>query len=232
MASTCSATRSPGARRPLFTAGVAIAFVHRDPLGWAAGAVAGASAAMYMMLRDSPPQYVEKWRRGAEGERATARKLGPLRRDGWQLFHDLETGRGNRDHVAVSPSGVYLLDSKNLSGTVTIDGDVMRARYRDYPRENHSLDGVGSWMRSQAAALHDEIKQLTGETGWVRAVVVIWGNFPDRLIEGNNVTFIHGDDLIGWLREHPQSLDDRAMRRVLHALNPSASGRPRGRVSQ
>jgi Nuclease-related domain len=191
---------------PLFAAGVALALVAPDPLEWFAGFWAGASAAVYMLLRESPPQFVEKWRRGAEGERATARVLGPLRRDGWNLFHDLDTGRGNRDHVIVSTAGVYLLDSKNLSGTVTVDGDAIRVHYRDYPRDDYSLNNVGSWMRGEAAELKNEIQTVTGERVWVQAIVVIWGKFDEQAPHGDRVIFIRGDALAAWLRHQPHRL--------------------------
>lgn len=209
---------------PVFAAGLVIALVAPDPLQWFAGFAAAASASIYLMLRESPPQFVDKWRRGAEGEHATARVLGPLRREGWQLFHDLDTGRGNRDHIAIGPAGVYLLDSKNLSGTIEVDGDVIRARYRDYPRDDYTLDRIGSWMRSEAAKLKSEIEQLTGERVWVQAVVVIWGRFGAQTVGGDRVTFIHGDALAAWLRARPARLPLPALQQIATALR---SPRPR-----
>ena len=206
---------------PVFAAGLVIALVAPDPLQWFAGFGAAASASIYLMLRESPPQFVDKWRRGAEGERATARMLGPLRREGWQLFHDLDTGRGNRDHVAIGPAGVYLLDSKNLSGTIEVDGDVIRAHYRDYPRDDYKLDKIGSWMRSEAAKLKGEIEQLTGERVWVQSVVVIWGAFDAQPVDGDRVTFIHGEALADWLRAQPARLLPPAQQQIATALRPS-----------
>src|SRR3954466_14019960 len=53
-----------------------------DPghLGFFWGAGIGAALAMVMCLADSPPPHVERWRQGAEGERATAKALRRLRR--------------------------------------------------------------------------------------------------------------------------------------------------------
>jgi hypothetical protein len=46
-------------------------------------------------------------RRGAAGERRTARLLGPLERYGWVLLHDLAVpgSRANLDHLAIGPGG-------------------------------------------------------------------------------------------------------------------------------
>jgi hypothetical protein len=208
---------------PLFAAGVVLAFVAPDPLKWFAGFWAGASAAVYLLLRESPPQFVEKWRRGAEGERATARVFGPLRREGWKVFHDIDTGRGNRDHVVIGPAGVYLLDSKNLSGTIAVDGDAIRVSYRDYPRDDYSLNNVGSWMRGEAAKLKSEIRSLTNERVWVQAVLVVWGHLDVQALDGDRVVLVRGDALADWLRSQPERLPAPAAAKIAGTLRPSAS---------
>jgi hypothetical protein len=40
-------------------------------------------------LRFTPSEQARAWRRGAHGERRTARLLGPLERHGWAVLHDL-----------------------------------------------------------------------------------------------------------------------------------------------
>jgi hypothetical protein len=219
---------------PLFAAGVVLAFVAHNPLAWFAGFWAGASAAVYLLMRDSPPQFVEKWQRGAEGERATARVLGPLRHEGWKLLHDLDTGLGNRDHVAIGPAGVFLLDSKNLSGAVTIDGDVIRVSYRDYPRDDWSLGNVGTCMRGQAATLKSEIQRLTSERVWVQAVVVIWGHLEEDAIDGDRVVFVRGDALADWLHRQPQRVPAATAGKIAEAIRPpsgpSSARRPTSRT--
>lgn len=41
------------------------------------------------------------------------------------LLHDrrMPGGRGNVDHIAVAPSGVYVIDTKDLTGKVCWSGD-------------------------------------------------------------------------------------------------------------
>jgi hypothetical protein len=205
----------------VFAAGVVIAFIAPDPLQWLGGFWAGGAATAYLALREAPPEFVARWRRGAEGERATARVLARLRREGWELFHDLDTGRGNRDHIAVGPGGVYLLDSKSLSGTIAIDGDMIRVSYRDYPQDGYSVDTIGPWMRGQAAQLKSEIQSVTGRRPWVQAVVVVWGRFERRQVDGDRVIFIHGDDIADWLRRQPERLTPTARETIAAALRPS-----------
>jgi hypothetical protein len=84
---------------------------------WALGL--GAGVAFVAALAQSPPAHIERWRQGAEGERATARTLRPLTKSGWVLINDVQRDRGNIDHVLVGPAGVFVLETKNLHGRVT-----------------------------------------------------------------------------------------------------------------
>jgi Nuclease-related domain len=49
---------------------------------------------------------------GRRGEQHVAALLDALRADGWRILHDLDTGRGNIDHVAIGPGGVFVIETK------------------------------------------------------------------------------------------------------------------------
>jgi hypothetical protein len=65
----------------------------------------GIALTTLVALGDSPPEHIDRWRRGAEGEKSTAKKLRRLSRDGWVLLNDIDLGRRNIDHVLVGPPG-------------------------------------------------------------------------------------------------------------------------------
>jgi hypothetical protein len=67
---------------PPFVLGLAGLLLWHQALSWSAGALAGAAAALWFAIRDTPPSFVEHWRVGAEGERATEKALRPLERSG------------------------------------------------------------------------------------------------------------------------------------------------------
>src|SRR4051794_7190161 len=46
-----------------------------DHLEFFAGLAVGAMLALYLSCIDAPPEHIDRWRRGAEGERMTAREL-------------------------------------------------------------------------------------------------------------------------------------------------------------
>jgi hypothetical protein len=67
------------------------------------------------------------WRRGAAGERRTARLLAPLERRGWAVLHDLAIpgSQANIDHLVIGPGGVVAIDSKQYRGQLRVDRDGM-----------------------------------------------------------------------------------------------------------
>jgi hypothetical protein len=76
-------------------------------------------------LRFRPSEQARTWQRGAAGERRTARLLDRLTRDGFVIFHDLAVPDwpANVDHLAIGPTGVFVIDSKQWTGTVRQGAD-------------------------------------------------------------------------------------------------------------
>jgi Nuclease-related domain len=95
----------------------------------------GALAAMLTgwRLRFRPSPEALAWRRGAMGERRTARLLEPLERQGWAVLHDLAVpgSRANLDHLVIGPGGVFVVDSKQYRGWLQLDltGQLRHGRY-------------------------------------------------------------------------------------------------------
>jgi hypothetical protein len=90
-------------------------------LSVAAGAAVAAGLGWLLRFR-SPPDTVA-WRRGAAGERRTARLLTPLERRGWAVLHDLAIPgtKANIDHLVIGPGGVVVIDSKRYRGRLWLD---------------------------------------------------------------------------------------------------------------
>jgi hypothetical protein len=100
-------------------------------LGLVLGGLAAVAAGWGLRFRPSPDAIA--WRRGAVGERRTARLLGPLERHGWAVLHDLAVprSRANLDHLAIGPGGVFVIDSKQYRGRLQFDrsGRLWHGRY-------------------------------------------------------------------------------------------------------
>jgi hypothetical protein len=100
-------------------------------LGLVAGSLAATAAGWRLRFRASPD--ASAWRRGAAGERRTARLLGPLERHGWAVLHDLAVpgSRANLDHLTIGPGGVFVIGSKQYRGRLRLDpsGRLWHGRY-------------------------------------------------------------------------------------------------------
>ena len=112
------------------------------------GGLAAVVAGWGLRFRPSPDAVA--WRRGAAGERRTARLLDPLERRGWAVLHDLAVprSRANLDHLVIGPGGVFVIDSKQYRGRLQLDavGKLWHGRYPLAP----ALRAV-SWEADQAA---------------------------------------------------------------------------------
>jgi hypothetical protein len=92
-----------------------------------------AAAGLGWALRFRPSPQTSAWRRGAVGERRTARLLGRLERHGWVVLHDLAVpgSRANIDHLVIGPGGAFVIDSKQYRGRLQLatDGALWHGRY-------------------------------------------------------------------------------------------------------
>jgi nuclease-like protein len=63
-----------------------------------------------------------RWLRGAGGEVATASVLEELPPKRWEIFHDLAVpgSNANIDHLAIGPTGVWVIDSKTTRAPVCV----------------------------------------------------------------------------------------------------------------
>ena len=90
-------------------------------LGLILGGLAATAAGWGLRFRPSPDAVA--WRRGAAGERRTARRMARLERHGWVVLHDLAVpgSPANIDHLVIGPGGVFVIDSKLYRGRLHLD---------------------------------------------------------------------------------------------------------------
>jgi len=111
-------------------------------------------------LRFRPSEQARTWQRGAQGERHTAHLLRRLTRDGYVIFHDLAVpdSPANVDHLVIGPSGVFVIDSKQWTGSVHQGGDGL-VWHNHYPLDRTletvrwEAQQVSRVLGSRAAAL-------------------------------------------------------------------------------
>jgi hypothetical protein len=143
------------------------------------------------------PRHVEGWALGAEGEEATATVIEPLLAEGWEAEHDVQFGGGNVDHVLTGPAGVFMLESKALWGELRVEEGVLHQSFPGQPtKRHHDVTSAALW---RAAEVSRSIAAVTGKRASVQAAVVLWGDFPQRLVADDRLVYVHGSELVPWL---------------------------------
>jgi hypothetical protein len=164
----------------------------------AAGLLAAAWVAWRLWFRPSPESPA--WRRGAAGERRTARLLAPLERQGWAVLHDLAIAgsAANIDHLMIGPGGVVVIDTKQYRGQLHLD------RYGMVWHGRHLLISTLRRVRWQA----DQADEVLGIADLqVPAVVAVHGaSVPWGCLEAEGVTVVPARRVPDLLRALPPVL--------------------------
>lgn len=108
--------------------------------------------------------------------------LSQLPGETWTVFHDLHwPGRrfANVDHVVVGPPGVFVIDSKNWSGSVTVKDEVLRCNGYSEEREVVSAAESALAIAQLTPLLRPDVSKpvlrfVRDEplTGWARDVMI------------------------------------------------------------
>jgi hypothetical protein len=144
------------------------------------------------------------WMWGAAGERQTAAVLARLP-DGWHVAHDIADGRGNWDHIVIGPSGVYVIDTKAYNGEARVADDALRSG---------RIRTSGGTFRGQAVRLREALQSDTESVPWVQAVVAIWGEFPQGIVEDPKVVYLEAPRLTEWLQSRRVVLSAERIERL------------------
>lgn len=139
------------------------------------------------------------WRRGADGEERVARSLSRLPK-GWYVFHDLTVGSGgaNLDHLVIGPGGVFVLNTKNLTGNVWI-GE------RAILHNGHRTD----YLRASTRGSQRAREGLSRATGLLVSAVPVLVIFADKLTtkaQPTAVRVVQGPTLRRWLERQTTNL--------------------------
>ena len=100
---------------------------------------------------------MKRYLKGAEGEERMARVLALLPSN-YAVFHGLRgpsgSGGSDFDHVVIGPTGVFLIETKNWTGTVRLNGD-------DLLYEHHDGRSSDSTMRQADRPPLDQVREAS-----------------------------------------------------------------------
>lgn len=106
------------------------------------------------------------WGEGARGEFRVGEELDKLHKDGFHVFHDWYSGRGNVDHFVVGPQGVFAIETKSWDGEISCAGGALL-------RDGKPLYGKDplKQAKGEAADVSRAIKESRDVSLWVSPIL-------------------------------------------------------------
>jgi hypothetical protein len=166
------------------------------------GSVAVGALGLWAIAR--VPEEALAWGRDAADQRRTGGVLAELQASGYVVLHDrLAPGlRTNIDHVAVGPAGVFVIESKNLRGKLTMAGVKLFVGERT---RTGALDGTYQQALAVQLALADRLNELRSTVRPVLCVHRTTQLLLDNEVRG--VRVVSGSQLSRFVRRMPALLD-------------------------
>lgn len=116
-----------------------------------------------LLALSDDPQSTRAWQTGAAGEERLAARLDSLVASGVLLLHDRRIPRSsaNIDHIAVAPTGVWVIDAKRYRGRphLRVEGGVLRPRVEKLLVGSRDCSKLLTGVQKQVAAVRDALER-------------------------------------------------------------------------
>lgn len=144
-----------------------------------------------------------KIKQGRDGERVVGQLLEELRADGAVIFHDVDTGRGNIDHIIISPKGIFTVETKTWSKHRSTDRITVKNNtviINGYPIDTNLINQ----SKSEAHWLSELLKSRVGNNITVRPIILFPGWYVESsatrlLLKQEKVLLLSAKAVIGYL---------------------------------
>ncbi len=138
---------------------------------------------------------------GSTGEKNVIKTLNRNLNDQYSLINGvvLQGGGGDIDHIVLGPNGVFVLETKNWSGRIIIDGD-------NWQRPGKQVTGNPSLQAKRNAQkvkrLLDGSPVLRGLGVWVEGIVVLTNQHANISINNPSVPILKLQQIAGYITNH------------------------------
>ena len=169
-------------------------------------------------------RHARQLEQGERGEQTVRDLLRSLEVEGWRAFHGRHwpgTRHADLDHVLVGPGGVVVLDSKNWTGQVSVQGGRVWRDQADVSEEVEKLVDQVLAVESVLAEHGMAPAALTGALVFVGQRV--------SLVQVGRVHVLNDSLLLRWLRALPSRLDSEAVAQLTTHLDTSLTSLPQQR---
>lgn len=124
------------------------------------------------------PQHTTAWKQGAIGEERLGAQLDTLAGDRLAILHDrrIPGSKANIDHIAITPGGIWVIDTKRYKGRpeLKIEGGILR------PRTEKLLVGQRDCTKLVDGVLRqvEVVRNLVGNTPVAGALCFVDADWP------------------------------------------------------
>lgn len=165
---------------------------------------------------------IHQIRTGLDGEMAVGEELNLLMLEGCRVFHDVPIDYGNIDHVVVSPSGVFAVETKmvtkllekGMSAKVSVDSNANTIRFPTFEYKIN-LDQI----ETQVRCLVNFLSESTGDQIQVKPIIMIPGWFVERTIGQQRIRVINPAQAKQYLCTSAKKLNNEQIQRISYQLN-------------
>ena len=142
---------------------------------------------------------------GWQGEKQVAKLLTSTLNDDYYLLNDLylRDGGGDIDHIVLGPNGVFVLETKNWSGSISCNGD----EWHRGGRRNFSSSPSRQVKRNAAKIKNiiDSNPRLRPLGIWVEGIVVFTNNQSTLHVNNPTVPILKLSQLSNYIATHSSS---------------------------
>jgi hypothetical protein len=180
-------------------------------LGYWAGIPAIFVSVLTMFLIVRLPPEALYWDKGARGERRTAEAIEPLLSRGFVILYGrlMPDGRGDIDSIAIGSTGVFVIETKNLSGAVEVVNGKLFVK-------DHDRQAMVAQVYREAFAVQQIVGELLAPANiMVVPILCIHGTRTpmfDKTVGG--VRLASGGRLASLVTSGPQKLDADLVQKI------------------
>jgi len=160
-------------------------------------------------------------RMGLDGERATGEELNQLMKHGYRVYHDMQAGKFNIDHIVIGSSGVYAVETKyrsKVTGNGTNGVKVLRDNDRLCFPDNRIDSKAIPQARAQAKWMSEFLTKSVGKQITVQAIVALPGWYVKPGPHDGTVLVISPKNPDNFFLSRPAMLDDQMIQQVAYQI--------------
>lgn len=136
----------------------------------------------YYKIRKSQ-RKLHALKQGRDGEKAVGQYLNSLREFGVHVQHDIQGDRFNLDHVAISESGIYVIETKTYSKPDKGNAKILFKGETIVINEKTETEAPITQVKAAAHWLTKLLEETTGKKFIIKPVVVFPGWFVEPTYE-------------------------------------------------